>query len=1065
MTSIANWSERTDSTNTSTTTTGLGASPSRVTTGDELIAEKSDLFREAIRARNVYAAWARKMTNARPNDPKLQEFHMEVTKAGESVNSLLSQLDVPLFKIPASEKELDKILLRLKNKPIDPLHVDSEGFAPPKQLVRKARSPRSSPPPSPTPPSATSVEDARLEGEEEEMDSSQPAELQDQVVMPEVVKKPRIPPFFVSPKGDWRQLVALAKLVAPSFQSQMSGRFLSWFHSSEVCHLPPRCVRCAGPHLAKDCTRSFDEPLKCANCSGEHAANWSRCPKHPKNAQKKNPNHNNKNKNGPKPKNNLNQKKVPQDPRPDISKARKVSPNLNYSKVVQNQIPREHETWLEPGIDPQIANYRLFKDDRIEFPHTVTRGGTAIYCKNEIVHNRVPLPATPEDFKKFFNSGSNCIIAGDFNASHVAWHNVKNTRYGISLRNLVSNLRGAKLVAPQTATHLQPRQRFGSIIDLAVFKHIPYNHSVRVLSDLSSYHYPVILEINLNTSLIKNPEQLSNNWSNFKFVLSQKPLPSTDLTSNENIELAISELNQNFSEAFVEASKPKFKNVPKILSPEIKSKIHQRNRLRKFWQRSRCPSIYSEFRTLSREIAKILNHIPKHSGKNTLRLYRPKTTLFGENPPLTQAFSFHSPLKGALGSTAITPIEKAEVIADSLQEQFEPNHVADREVFDQRIHEEVGNFLATPHVQEIEPTTPTEVLTYVQRIKPKKSPGLDQISNHSWKTAVVIPLLKPDKNPELAQNYRPISLLSCLSKVYEFLLLQRLNQHCAAFNFIIPEQCGFRPKCSTVHQLLRVTELIHSGFAKHEATGILFLDIAKAFDKIWHDGLLIKLIRLDFPAPLIKSIHSFLSHRSFRVRVDRILSSPRPIRSGLPQGSLSSPLLFTLYVNDIPQTDSSHLAMFADDTAVISQNKRFSVVISNLQHYDSSLELWLNDWKIKVNASKSACLMFTRRSRLPVGLNPVTIFGQPVPWVNVGKYLGLFLDAKLTFAYHIEQTRKKALAVHAMLKRLISRRSKLAIRHKVLLYKSIIRPVMCYGSQIFGSAGMCHLKKLHTLTN
>ncbi|GFT21918.1 hypothetical protein TNCV_1524861 [Trichonephila clavipes] len=72
--------------------------------------------------------------------------------------------------------------------------------------------------------------------------------------------------------------------------------------------------------------------------------------------------------------------------------------------------------------------------------------------------------------------------------------------------------------------------------------------------------------------------------------------------------------------------------------------------------------------------------------------------------------------------------------------------------------------------------------------------------------------------------------------------------------------------------------------------------------------------------------------------------------------------------------------MFADDTAVISQNKRFSVVISNLQHYVSSLELWLNDWKIKVNASKSACLMFTRRSRLPVGLTPVTIFGQPVPW-------------------------------------------------------------------------------------
>ncbi|GFV65726.1 RNA-directed DNA polymerase from mobile element jockey [Trichonephila clavipes] len=283
---------------------------------------------------------------------------------------------------------------------------------------------------------------------------------------------------------------------------------------------------------------------------------------------------------------------------------------------------------------------------------------------------------------------------------------------------------------------------------------------------------------------------------------------------------------------------------------------------------------------------------------------------------------------------------------------------------------------------------------------------------------------------------------------------------------IIPQQCGFRPHCSTVHQLLRVTKLIHSGFEKHDATGILFLDTAKAFDKIWHDGLLIKLIRLDFPAPLIKSIYSFLTHRSLRVRVDRILSSPRPIRSGLPQGSLSSPLLFTLYVNDISQTDSSHLAMFADDTAVISQNKRFSVVIFNLKHYISLLELWLNDWKIKVNASKSACLMFTRRSQLPVGLTPVTIFGQPVPWVNVAKYLGLFLDAKLTFAYHIEQTRKKAIAVHAMLKKLISRRSKHC------------DPAQGFALQIYHPTGhvlritnfwirwhVSHLKKLHTLTN
>ncbi|GFT22877.1 hypothetical protein TNCV_1857031 [Trichonephila clavipes] len=129
---------------------------------------------------------------------------------------------------------------------------------------------------------------------------------------------------------------------------------------------------------------------------------------------------------------------------------------------------------------------------------------------------------------------------------------------------------------------------------------------------------------------VKNPEQLSTNWNNFKFALNKKSIPTLDLTRNENIELAISELNQNFSEAFVEASKPKFKNTPKILSPEIKSKIHQRNRLRKIWQRTRCSSIYSDFRTLSREIAKdIKSHSCTQWEKHIEALSPVDNTLWG----------------------------------------------------------------------------------------------------------------------------------------------------------------------------------------------------------------------------------------------------------------------------------------------------------------------------------------------------------------------------------------------------------------------------------------------------
>ncbi|GFW86195.1 zinc finger protein [Trichonephila clavipes] len=238
----------------------------------------------------------------------------------------------------------------------------------------------------------------------------------------------------------------------------------------------------------------------------------------------------------------------------------------------------------------------------------------------------------------------------------------------------ISQMKNYRTNAPMPLFHLQiengecaPKiydftELFGTRIEVK-----PFDHGNKI-NQCCSDHNPVILEINLNTSIIKNPEQLSTNWNNFKFALTKKPISTLDLTSNENIERTISELNQNFSEAFVEASKPKFKNTPKILSPEIKSKIHQRNKLRKIWQRTRCPSIYSEFRTRSREIAKdIKAHSCTQWEKHIEALLPVDNTLRRKSSLLRKPFRSIPPLQGALGSTAITPIEKAEVIADSLQ--------------------------------------------------------------------------------------------------------------------------------------------------------------------------------------------------------------------------------------------------------------------------------------------------------------------------------------------------------------------------------------------------------------
>ncbi|GFR03051.1 RNA-directed DNA polymerase from mobile element jockey [Trichonephila clavata] len=264
MTSCENesWSERTDNSTPMTSTPNLGAkSPSQALLGDDYIAENSDLFRETIKARNVYAAWARKLTQAKPQDPALQSYHLELSKSGEIVSNLLLRLQVPLFKIPATEKILDRIVLRVRNKPTElpaknheektetaataavppPLSsspmaknqkrrkTDADGFSPPAKhlIVRKPRSR-----PSPTPPTAPapSIEGVVAEEAMEETQTtiSQPA------TVPE--KKPRVPPFFVNPKGDWRQLIALAKIKAPALQSVMTGRFLKVTVANDVEH-------------------------------------------------------------------------------------------------------------------------------------------------------------------------------------------------------------------------------------------------------------------------------------------------------------------------------------------------------------------------------------------------------------------------------------------------------------------------------------------------------------------------------------------------------------------------------------------------------------------------------------------------------------------------------------------------------------------------------------------------------------------------------------------------------------------------------------------------------------
>ncbi|GFT85565.1 putative RNA-directed DNA polymerase from transposon X-element [Trichonephila clavipes] len=205
-------------------------------------------------------------------------------------------------------------------------------------------------------------------------------------------------------------------------------------------------------------------------------------------------------------------------------------------------------------------------------------------------------------------------------------------------------------------------------------------------------------------------------------------------TLDTHLDVAIGRLGENISEALVAASKPKFKPAPIKLPPDIRSKIRHRNRVRRFWQRSRDPALKNELRTISNEVTSDIRHLSRARWEKTIEELSPETGTLWRCTSFHKKPFHHIPsLKDALGSIAVAPIEKAEVIADSLQKQFEPNTDVENPRFSAHIQRKVQRFLDSPTCMDQEKTSPSEIQGFIKNLKPNKSPGIDLITNRILK--------------------------------------------------------------------------------------------------------------------------------------------------------------------------------------------------------------------------------------------------------------------------------------------------------------------------------------------
>ncbi len=346
------------------------------------------------------------------------------------------------------------------------------------------------------------------------------------------------------------------------------------------------------------------------------------------------------------------------------------------------------------------------------------------------------------------------------------------------------------------------------------------------------------------------------------------------------------------------------------------------------------------------------------------------------------------------------------------------------------------------------------------------APSLTKLFNKSlslgkvpelWKYANVVPVFKKgDKSA--ADNYRPISLLCITSKILERCIYNRIFPQIKSLLNIV--QHGFLKGKSTTTQLLLVLVDLINNIGNGLQTDIIYLDFSKAFDSVSHKLLIHKLKMFGFNGPLLNWFSSYLLGRTQRVVLEGTSSDCLPVHSGVPQGSILGPLLFLLFVNDMPEalSENTKVALFADDAKIYHkiENRADSLV---LQQDLNNLIKWSKCWRLNFNPKK--CKYMTIHNANPTLIFNYNMNGIQLEHVQTMNDLGLIINSSLTWDNHINSKISKANSLMGLVKRTLG--YSCPTKPKLLLYNALVKSTLMYGSVIWTYGSKKNLKRIESI--
>ena len=468
------------------------------------------------------------------------------------------------------------------------------------------------------------------------------------------------------------------------------------------------------------------------------------------------------------------------------------------------------------------------------------------------------------------------------------------------------------------------------------------------------------------------------------------------------------------------------------------------------------------------------------------------------------------PFQNQQGEWVAGPGAQAEALSEFWRHRASENH-PDSRAFDQKWKEEVEMKIGRKSFWEDKDDMPDlctapfrmeELNWALGAIRSASAPAKDGISNallkamgtrareltlalmnlawecetfcDDWKLGEISPIPKTQEITQM-KDWRPITILPCMGKLMERLIQRRMEFYVETSGALRNDdiQLGFRKGCSAPQQVLRVTQMAHEAWHEDKDLAMVLLDVARAYDTVWRDGLMVKLDGIGINGKLLRWLRSCIEGRKVCVKVDGHCSRGVKWDLGLQQGAILSPLLFRLYYSDLHgKCSHTDQAKYADDAGVMMRISRARGWRSrNLKSMSEDLEsmlIWARKWRMAMEPSKTKLMIFRpyRLRKLEAKPGKVKMGGVDVIETrDPTRYLGVLMDRCLTFEAQTKMNTERARRRVNFMSRVAGREWGAERRALRLLYEHWVRPIMEYGYEVFAARGVKQLRKMHSVQN